>query len=273
MSFNPFNHFWLFLGAVWVHAITLAAGCVVTVVINLLEKYVIKKTLGWKVDLAILLAFVFFACFQAWRDQYEVAVKVNQNPSIQITNNVPPAPAPIINSPPQTAYMKAGDPIVVLGSYKLGGNWAVSVQCQNTSPTVIAQDALCQDGLRVVKTVPNAFKQAVVNKSIEDAAYLDFRKELEKVTPPGRNFGPGDYGVTTVYTPPIVPRLDEAFRFGKKTIIFLADFNWKDGTGEHHNEVCAWLQINPELFSGPGSFSPNPQFVFHYCQEHNGVRK
>src|ERR1035437_4318319 len=95
---NPFSHFWLFLGAVGVHTVTLAAGCIVTVVVNLLEKYVVKKSLPWQADIGILLAFVFFACFQAWRDQYEIATKVNQTAPVQITNqvNVPPAPAPVI---------------------------------------------------------------------------------------------------------------------------------------------------------------------------------
>jgi len=219
---------------------------------------------GW-----VRIAFVA-AAILLWLDEHS---KVKQlyaasGPSIQITT--PPA---VINSPPQTAYMKGHDPAIVLGSYKLGGNWAVSVQCENTSPTVIAQDAICQDGLRVVKTVRNTFKEPIVDKSAEDAAYLDFRKILDAAAPHRRNYGPGENGLSTVYSQTIDVGLDEAFRKGAKTILFLADFSWKDGAGEHHNEVCSWLQMNPQMFSGPGALAPNNQFVFHYCVEHNGVRK
>ncbi len=91
---NPFDHFGAFLGSVWDHAFTLAAGCVVTVVIALIEKHFMKgKKLPLKADVGILLLFVFFACFQAWHDQYEIAIHTNSPPTVQV--NVPP-----INVPP-----------------------------------------------------------------------------------------------------------------------------------------------------------------------------
>jgi len=86
---NPFHHFWLFVYAVGDHAFTLLAGCALTVVINLIEKYVLGgKRMPLKVDIAVLLFFVFFASFQAWRDEYDKASKVQTVPSVQVT--IPP---------------------------------------------------------------------------------------------------------------------------------------------------------------------------------------
>jgi len=51
------------------HTFTLLAGCGATVMLGLLQKYVFKRPLSLKWELAILAAFVFFAGFEAWRDQ------------------------------------------------------------------------------------------------------------------------------------------------------------------------------------------------------------
>lgn len=55
------------------HTITLLAGCGATVVLGMLEKYIFKKPISFEWELAVLLAFVFFAGFQAWQDQYKKA--------------------------------------------------------------------------------------------------------------------------------------------------------------------------------------------------------
>jgi hypothetical protein len=62
---NPFVHFLLFLYSVWDHVFTLAAGCVLTVLINLIEKYALKgRRLPLKADLAVLSAFLFLLAFK-----------------------------------------------------------------------------------------------------------------------------------------------------------------------------------------------------------------
>ena len=71
---NPFEFLHLFMFAVGDHILTLAAGCVVTILIGLIEKYVVKRQVSWKADIAILLVFLFFACFQAWRDEHRKAI-------------------------------------------------------------------------------------------------------------------------------------------------------------------------------------------------------
>jgi hypothetical protein len=64
------GNFGTFLLAVAGNWFTLLAGCVATVVIALFEKYGLKKRLSVKVEIAVLLLFVFFASFQAWRSEY-----------------------------------------------------------------------------------------------------------------------------------------------------------------------------------------------------------
>jgi hypothetical protein len=70
---NPFAHFPWFLLSVANHIFTLAAGCAVTVLIGLFEKYILKRPISVKIEVIVLLAFLFFACFQAWRDEYDRA--------------------------------------------------------------------------------------------------------------------------------------------------------------------------------------------------------
>ncbi len=79
-----FQYFWLFVWKVGSHTVTLAAGCIVTVVIGLLEKYVLKRPISLRSEIAILLAFVFFACFEAWRDQYVRVTALTQPPAPEI---------------------------------------------------------------------------------------------------------------------------------------------------------------------------------------------
>jgi hypothetical protein len=87
---NPFAHIWLFTILVLSHIVTLAAGCVVTVLIGIIEKHVFKRPVSLKVEIGVFLLFLFFACFQTWRDEYEKAkISIPPAPVIQIT--VPPA--------------------------------------------------------------------------------------------------------------------------------------------------------------------------------------
>jgi len=51
------------------HTITLLAGCGATVVLGLIEKHILRKPLSPKWEVVILGCFIFFAGFQAWKDQ------------------------------------------------------------------------------------------------------------------------------------------------------------------------------------------------------------
>jgi hypothetical protein len=61
------------------YTFTLAAGCTATVMLGLIQKYVLKTPLTPKAEVAIFLAFVFFAGFEAWRDQHQVFVEAKAN--------------------------------------------------------------------------------------------------------------------------------------------------------------------------------------------------
>ena len=123
---NPFDHFGLFLGAVWEHSLTLATGCVITVLVTYIEKHWRKKSFPLKVDVAILLGFVFFACFQAWHDEYKRADAVLHPPVMPpVIVNVPPLPAPQVVVEPQqappSASIKAAPPAISFEARKILG--------------------------------------------------------------------------------------------------------------------------------------------------------
>lgn len=76
---NPFESFWLFAYLVASHAITLLAGCIVTVMLGLTEKYILKRSLPPKWEIVILGVFLFYACFQTWRDEHRALVLLQGN--------------------------------------------------------------------------------------------------------------------------------------------------------------------------------------------------
>lgn len=108
---NPFVHFWVFFLALWAHVITLVSGCVVTFMIGLLEKHVLKRPISVKFEIAVLLSFLFFACFQAWRDQYDKAVNGPPAANIQFSPiiNVPPTQVIINPNPSQPSSSSSSD--------------------------------------------------------------------------------------------------------------------------------------------------------------------
>jgi hypothetical protein len=184
-----------------------------------------------------------------------------------------PAPSSPANPPassPQIANMSGLDPLVVLGTYKIGRNWGVSDDCKNTSLTVTAEHASCVQGLRVVDTARNVLKQPIVTPVIQDNFYQDFDKEIASIEPTRKNYTPGDSTLGTVFTPVIDKNLDRAFRKGDKTILFMGKYKWTDAGGSHSSEACLWLQLNPQMFSGPGALTLGTQFIWQYCAHHNG---
>ena len=60
------------------HIFTLAAGCFATVVLGLFQKYVLRRPLTPKWEIAIFLCFVFFAGFEAWQDEHRQRLQGEQ---------------------------------------------------------------------------------------------------------------------------------------------------------------------------------------------------
>jgi len=53
---NPFESFWIFSWLVLSHFSTLVTGCVVTFMIGLIEKYILKRPISFKLEMWILSA-------------------------------------------------------------------------------------------------------------------------------------------------------------------------------------------------------------------------
>lgn len=126
---NPFEFLLAFFWAFADHLFTLLAGCVVTVIIGVIEKRFLKKPISVQLEIGILLCFLVFACFKAWRDQYRVAQQVpmlsatvkDQGEQILKLRTNPPrvevnVPTPIVNVPAQIAYMGTFDRGIVAPS-------------------------------------------------------------------------------------------------------------------------------------------------------------
>jgi hypothetical protein len=274
---NLFTEFGLFLWAVAQQYIALAAGCAVTVMIDLLAKHWLKRSLSYREDLAILGVFVFLACFLAWRAQYE-ATKPQPSQPIQV--NIPPqaapqiqvnVPPPVVNIPAQMAYMASSDLGIVASAYRIGGTIAVDATCKNISQSAVANNATCIRGLRVVDTKLNLLQQPIVTEAVQDSMYRQFREEIIHIQTERTTYGPNESKMGTVFSPTIDEQLDLAFRNGTKTVLYLGEYSWKDGTGEHTDEICAWLQMYPALFTGPGTMASNVPILWNNCVHHNGL--
>jgi hypothetical protein len=248
---NPLHGFLPFLLAVGAHATTLAAGCIVTVMIGILEKHVLKRPISVKAEIAVLLAFVFFACFQAWRDQW-IRKTPNVSP-VEVTVEAPP-------SPPQKAYVSFENisfPQFVEGQPLLARFPFVNttaVPAQRVVPLVHVYVVPFQPSKRVVDTY--------------------FKKHET-------SFGPASLaeGVTLLLSPaalsnprfkdaegPVVDRdLLASFRDGKKAVLLLGSLFFSDEAGRHRFDVCEWTV--PPIPSGTSVSSS----LAVYCNGHNGL--
>src|SRR5271157_5391479 len=275
-----------FLVAVLSHWQGYVTGGVVTGLI-----YTIERLTEWKMSRRVFAAmslgvFLLVSFFLARRGQYRDALQVpvlqaqleNRDKTIKERKEKPAQvqvnmPAPVVNIPSQMAYMSSSDLGIVVSSYKIGGNLAVSGTCKNISPSVIAEDVGCVRALRLVPTKLNPINQPIVTEAVQEKQYREFEKTLATLPIGRKSYGPGESGFNTVFSPVIDQQLDADFRSGSKTVLFLADYSWKDATGKHTNEVCTWLQIYPGMFSGLGTLSPNVVVTWNNCAKHNGLRK
>jgi hypothetical protein len=283
---NPFNGFPPFIGAIFDHLFTLLAGCTVTVLIGIFEKRVLKRAISLKVEIAILLCFVFFACFQAWHDQYLIAqqvphllaVNTDQQAEILRLKTNPPqvqvnVPAPIVNIPAHMAWMATYNTAVHADTYAIGSRLHVSSGCKNLSTSEVAQSVACVIGIRVVETKMNPENQPIVTEKVEDRAWSEFKKDFASTEIDRKDYGPTEGDYKTVATAETVDEaLDNAFSHQKKTIMLFGEYSWRDGLGMHTNDYCVWMENTPTLFSG-GKMGLNTPFAWHSCKNHHGLQK
>jgi hypothetical protein len=278
---NPFDHFGSFLLAVYSHLFTLLAGCVLTVILNFIEKHTpLKGKMTWKVDLGIVLLFLFFACFQAWQDEYRRASDLDaqlrakplpQQPPPLINVNVPP---PVVNIPHDGAYVTVSDPSLNSSEYRIGGHLSVSPTIKNLSATQVAMGVKGLTAVLIINSFANDTHQSLVFQKDEDAAWNQFMTiySQQRKNMPETNYGPSQNQFVTLWTPQIIDSaIDAAFRGGTKTIMILSRLEWSDDRGSHTNDFCEWLQDMPGVFIGPGQIGGHMVEIFHQCGRHNGL--
>jgi hypothetical protein len=281
-----FSELFMFLLAVVSHWQSYVTGGVLTAILVFVERLSNWKMPKWAFVTMFGGVFLLVSFFLSWRDQERLAQQVpglqaqiqDQSKQILDLKTNPPhievnLPTPVVKVPPGEAYMSAEGSGVVLPSYKIGGNLAVSSGCKNLSPSAIAESASCVIGLRVVNTKMNPSNQPMVDPATEEKEYLQFKKDVSSIDIARKSYGPNESDFKSVFSPIVDEELDRHFRSGSKTILVLGEYGWRDGVGEHTNEYCVWLQNYPGLFSGPGAISANATITWHSCKNHNGLRR
>jgi hypothetical protein len=271
---NPFQHFLLFIWAVLNQVVTLAAGCAITVLIGIIEKRVLKRPISLKLEIGILLAFVFFACFQTWRDQYSrgngLQTTLSQKPSQpQVQVNVPPAQVIITPSTPVDADLTgflqiAGIEIVTKIPVK---DSPISIDTKftvkGTQPihgTYMAESAILAD-------YHKSPDEETERKAEQEIRKL-FKKEIQKqkimireTKLEGRKFGVGNgFAWNTVNTSPLTEEQAAGIMNGQTRLYVMTWAIWKDSRNKSGDlETCAWLQppLSMDL--------TKEQLVWHVC--------
>jgi hypothetical protein len=250
---------------------------------------VIERLTDWRLSkkwfaVIFLGVFLLVSFFLTWRDQYRIALTVpalqsrlqERDQEILKLKTSPPhvevnVPTPVVNIPPEMAYISAQEAGIVLDEYKIGGYLVVSGKCKNLSPTTVAEKVGCAEGVRVVPTHPNPLNQPIVATDVQEREYKQFQRDI-RIRVDQVTLGPGESNFASVSSPKVDEALDGAFRAGAKTALFLASYDWVDGKGKHTNETCEWLQIYPGMFSGPGVFAANAVITWNHCASHNGLK-
>jgi hypothetical protein len=272
---NPFHHFWLFVYAVGDHAFTLAAGCVLTVVINLIEKYAMGgKRLPLKADIAVLLSFVFFASFQAWRDEYDTACKVQTTPAIQITMPpiaVPPAqvivtPAPALEpSHDLTGFVELAKSDMVTKT--IAKDLPISVNVG-----FVAKGSQPIHGMAYITTDIVADFSKKLDEDLEKTSEKELRRifsvEVEKAKKDivqkkfeGHKLGIGNGIIwSTASSSPLTEAQVNGLVTGQTRLYVLSWATWKDSNNRVGSlETCQWLQAPTSLDLS------SQQVVWHLC--------
>jgi hypothetical protein len=274
---NPFNHFWFFVYAVGDHAVTLAAGCVLTVVVNLVEKYAMGgKRLPLKVDVAILLVFIFFACFQAWRDEYDKANKIVSAPTVQVTIPpivVPPAQVVVAPAPPAVVQSSA-----LTGFMELARTDVVTKKIAIASPVEVNVGYVVK-GTQPVSNAKYVTASALASlnpdhKEWDEKTEKENEEQIWKVFTAsaigqvkhekkfkGHTIGVGNViTFTTATSTPLTEPQVEGIMDGRTRLYLLSWATWKDSNnriGDTHQ--CLWMQ-NPTSLD-----LSNQQIVWHGC--------
>lgn len=254
-------------------------GGAITGLVALVERLLDWTMPKWAYAVLYVGVFLLVSFFLAWREQYHEAQRVpvlqsqlegkdkeikqlKEQPA-QVQVYVPPS---VVNLPPQMAYMASTH--IGLIDYRIGNRIAVSSECKNLSQSIPAEDAACGlVGTYVVDVAWNEMKQPIVAVTVQDKIYSLFEKTVPKqlkLVLTRTTYGPGESKVSTGYSEEVLDQpLDDAFKSNKKTILFVAEYDWRDGLGRHINQLCTWLV--PEG-------GPIQKGTWGSCKHHNGLQ-
>ena len=271
---SPLDHFGTFLYSVWDHAFTLAAGCVVTVVINLIEKHLLKdKKLPLKVDVGILLLFVLFACFQAWHDEYKRAEVLRADletrptaPTVQV--NVAPAPVNVPSSQIILEQPAGGNtPVSYLEIKSINvGNEKRVIQADRVFAVNIFFE---QVGEARLESVRNFATLTVGSEKEETNIVKHFRKQVvaaDKRTSLlfGQATGTPVYGrkfYGSAFTPVLTANQAIGILDGTQRLYLNTWASWKDPNGSKGRVgECSWFMKPVSAEVAPGSLA------LHSCE-------
>ncbi len=262
MMANPFIGFWTFLIAVVGHSFTLLAGCTATVMLGMIEKFVLKRPISLKSSLAILLAFVFFSCFQAWHDQYQRADVLqktfNQRPAPpQIQVNVPPSQV-IVNVPTQEHVPKA---TIILQKFE--GLYSVSITRNGVTSqarSFIAKGSRAAMNLFFINTgaatadAGDGWGKIYIEPSSVTEGELTNRFKKELKSKPFSSHALIEPGGTafwfTALSDQVVTQDDvDQLSDGTKRLFIFASESYHDPSGEHYAHHCFILQQPPKTYA------------------------
>ena len=254
------------------HTVTLLAGCGATVVLGLIQKYVLRKPLSVKWEITILGAFVFVAGFQAWQDEYRKAKPAGT--PVQVTNqiSVPPAQVVVIEKTTEEKHD--------LTSF---------VQFSGLIPTTVQNNNVIAPGNRIgfnfffqqkgpepVDDLGNVEMVDIVDTNEKDAESNVRRKfkalivkalaNTKKAGAKGHSLGIGQGAFNSANTERVLSQNDvNGILLPPHTIRIYAQgwLGWKDrhGNSGHVNE-CVWLQPPSD-----GILRPGVELIWDECEE------
>ena len=205
-----------------------------------------------KFEIAIFLSFLFFACFQAWREQYERAAPREPSPTIQV--NVPA----ISVAPPQVIIER---PAGSSETPTLSGFLVIEQMLPVDDLSVIAEGrsigfniVFTQRGNQPVHDVHNFETLSIVEPTdaASRAARQTFRSEQkmahqrafhEHIDAP--SVGLGQQVFNTAVLGPLTKETADSILRGKNLLYLQAWANWKDLNGNTGTIDECWLMVPP----------------------------
>jgi hypothetical protein len=205
-----------------------------------------QKPPSRNVGIGLAIFFLFFAFFNAWRDQY---VKVlNQITFIQITS---PALAGLGGQPATTSHVEFVEGIVpkVMFVQTINGDYP-------------AIDTVASAGIEIYD-LGKAFDPMTFHstKEIEDAVWNRFISDYDKLGP--KTWQPHDRAILAASLNRTLAKEEaDGLTSHTKLMYVLARASWSDGAGRHEQRFCNYFP-----------YPPQQQIISSECNSHIGFEQ